>query len=362
MNTIAPPTTIKGPENSPNSFTVGTPPFNPFSSTPPPDPIASGQTIEVNPEKPNTTPPPQTVNFQTPDFLSGFVAQKTIENKDTPPIINQPLTGTDNSLNEEDFQMASEFLITAYDFGLGAFCRWYAGDITDAPYMLSESRKKPLIKLLTKMLVRAQSKFSIEIMFFVMLILAGVTPFIKATNKRDENKKKKIEEDKKKAESLKVVKPPPPSYSNPYNNEAPKREETTVGTAGPFPAPKDFPATTGKVDDPKQSEYQRALVDIETLTGKYETAMVKKTDKTLKPNQRKYHEKKAHEFYLQVQSIGARYKIPTPMQDPRQQNFFSDEELQLQRTRENDIPAITPKVEIVSHRKPGMPLPGKRTD
>lgn len=370
MNTIAPPTVIiKGPENNPNSFTVTPPPFNPFSSSPPPDPIATGQTIEVTPEKPNITPPPQTVNFENPDFLKDFVGKKTIENKDTPPVINQPLPGTDSSMNEEDFSMAAEFLINAYSYGLGAVCRWYAKDTTDAAYMLSDSGKKPLMKSLTKLLVRYQSKFSIEMMFFMMLITAAITPFIKANNKRQENIEKKIQEDRKKAEALKVVKPSPPMYSNPYNDKSPENSGTIISGTGNnsvmnvpnaqtnvsnAPIPSAPPLNVQPPTPAKPTAHEKALNDIELLTQKFEVHMAKRTDVTISKSSKGYHDRKAKELYLEIQTIGAAHKIPTPLPNPNEkikEDLFT-------KAKENDLKAITPKIEII--KKSGMPLPGKR--
>ncbi len=102
-------------------------------------------------------------------------------------------------LDVEDFEMIADFLIEAMEVATSTGFRWWALDSSDAPYEMTVSKKNKLKKLLAKILIRYAVKFPLIWVFVFTMVLAHITPFMKAKEHRKKvlqakKNKKKIPE------------------------------------------------------------------------------------------------------------------------------------------------------------------------
>jgi len=138
----------------------------------------------------------------------------------------------DDKLKPEDLEMVAEFIVTLIDTIIPHGLKLWSKDSSDKAYSLPEHKKKVLIKQLTYILIKNQTKFKIEIIFFIGLIMFYIPAFIKAKDNRKENKKAeadkkaiiqaRLEEEAAKQQFV-VRQETPPAY---MVNENPKNGET----------------------------------------------------------------------------------------------------------------------------------------
>lgn len=127
-----------------------------------------------------------------------------------------------NQYSVEDFQDLAEFGVELIDMIAVFAIRIFAKDDTDAPYQIPISRKNSLTRTLTKILIRAQMKFPLGILFFVGLVVAYATPFKKAKDHRKfvDEEQRKLSRQQKPREYIKEKKLPEKVIEGNNNNSS----------------------------------------------------------------------------------------------------------------------------------------------
>lgn len=143
------------------------------------------------------------LDFMNEDNVNDFIKTKTkvaadtIEPKKPHPSAEQIEAGElaeSNKLTDDDLEMVAEFIITLIDTFIPNLLRYWSKDTSDKAYSLPENKKKILIRQLTWILIKKKSKFKIEIIFIIGLVMFYIPAFMKARDTRKENKKLAIEE------------------------------------------------------------------------------------------------------------------------------------------------------------------------
>lgn len=109
---------------------------------------------------------------------------------------------TKESFSLEDYQMMSEFIIDALDWGGSSGLMYLAKDTTDAPYTLSVTKKDRLKKQLTRILVKSNAKMNFGVLFALSIILAYMKPVKHALETRKSIKEAELKIQREKAESI----------------------------------------------------------------------------------------------------------------------------------------------------------------
>ncbi len=152
-------------------------------------------------------PEKATVNIMDESFLDEHLEKKPIEdNKGTSSekksiketrsvselkdVYKKEEEESIDQLDYEDFAMIADFCIEGLEVGTVTIFRWWAMDKSDTNYEMTESKKKKLKELLTKIFIRYAVKFPLIWLFIFTLLLAHITPFLNAK----ENRKKMMAE------------------------------------------------------------------------------------------------------------------------------------------------------------------------
>lgn len=159
------------------------------------------------------------MEFMSDDALKSFVKKPTKEatqeenqfsNKSVEELkeqIKQEEVAAAQKFTVKDFEDISGFLIELIDTGISTGLRFWSGDTTSAPYEIPVSKKNMLKSQLTLILVKYQTKFSLEFMFLASIIIVYSIPFMKA---REYRKNKKLDEQDelkaKREERLTIIK------------------------------------------------------------------------------------------------------------------------------------------------------------
>jgi len=101
----------------------------------------------------------------------------------------------EDTLTVEDVKVFAETILDFLDIGLVTVARWYAKDVSDAPYELNKKKRDRLIKQLTYIIIKHKMKMPIELLFFVTLVMAYSSSFKKAHENRKEVKLGKVNYD-----------------------------------------------------------------------------------------------------------------------------------------------------------------------
>jgi hypothetical protein len=105
----------------------------------------------------------------------------------------------------DDFYLLAEVIVDIIEIIIVSLLRWYAKDNSDAPYLLTQTKKDRIVKLLCKVLIKYQQKFSIEFLLFLTVVTAFMTSARKAHKHRQEVLKLQKENDENYNEDTKEV-------------------------------------------------------------------------------------------------------------------------------------------------------------
>lgn len=136
------------------------------------------------------------LDFMNDDHVNSFVRQKTkvaepVNESKIFPSSDEIKAGErkqDDKLKAEDLEMVSEFIINLVDTVIPHGLKMWSKDTSATAYSLPESKKKTLTKQLTYILIKNQTRFKIEIIFFIGLIMFYIPAVMKARETRKENK------------------------------------------------------------------------------------------------------------------------------------------------------------------------------
>lgn len=92
------------------------------------------------------------------------------------------------NFSAKDMEDIAKVIIMVIDTGISTGLRMWAKDTSDSAYSISTEKRKMLEYQLTLVLVKYQSRFSIEFMFLISLVICYVVPFTKARTRRREMK------------------------------------------------------------------------------------------------------------------------------------------------------------------------------
>lgn len=91
-------------------------------------------------------------------------------------------------MSAEEFEMVAKFLINVIDTGISTGLRAFAKDTTDTGYSITTPKKNMLIEQLTFILIKHQTKFSMEFMFIIAILVCYSVPAKNAFDRRKELK------------------------------------------------------------------------------------------------------------------------------------------------------------------------------
>lgn len=137
------------------------------------------------------------VDFMSKSFIKNIVDKKTvksgeeenIEGEKKPSveevrkqIAEEEATAPTNTM--EDFEDISAGIVDVLDGLISSGLRWFAKDNIDTPYSLTATKANRLKNILSKILVKYQAKWSIEVIFICTLFTCFITPIKKARDHR----------------------------------------------------------------------------------------------------------------------------------------------------------------------------------
>lgn len=144
------------------------------------------------------------VNFVNEDFMAGFVKQKTresTEKKDEKGAtdgktvaeiqeqIKKEEANPNNQFSKEELMDFAEVFIDIVDLGISSGLRFWAGDTSSTAYELPIEKKRKLTRQVTNLFIKYQTKFSLEFMFIITLVICYSVPAKKAHDMRKAKKK-----------------------------------------------------------------------------------------------------------------------------------------------------------------------------
>lgn len=107
--------------------------------------------------------------------------------------IKQAEEQSKNNFSAKDMEEIAKVIVMIFDTGISTGLRMWAKDTSDTAYSITNEKRRMLEYQLSLILVKYQSKFSIEFMFLVSLVICYIVPFSKARERRKEMKQ--MEED-----------------------------------------------------------------------------------------------------------------------------------------------------------------------
>lgn len=135
----------------------------------------------------------------------------------------------------DDLRDVSTILVMMYDIGLSTSLKLFAGDDIDTPYTIAAPKLRKLENILTMVLVKYQTKFKVEFLFLLSLIIISWSPITIARKNRKaiklEKQRRKQREDQQ-AEYLKSKSKPQPVEKEPVEELFPEPD--------PAPKPDDY--------------------------------------------------------------------------------------------------------------------------
>lgn len=102
--------------------------------------------------------------------------------------IKQAEEQSKNNFSAKDMEEIAKVIVMIFDTGISTGLRMWAKDTSDTAYSITNEKRKMLEYQLSLILVKYQSKFSIEFMFLVSLVICYIVPFSKARERRKEIK------------------------------------------------------------------------------------------------------------------------------------------------------------------------------
>lgn len=156
-----------------------------------------------------------TISFKDNTTVKNFLNQKTgeapkpEEDKDkfydkTPGQIKDEVDVEKEEYTTEDFKDIAETLIDLIDGFASSGLRLYATDTTDVPYLMSDTKKKRLVKQLTRILIKYNKKFNLLMLFLITVIVTYLVPYKKARDMRKARRLQVLAEIERKKKSMEV--------------------------------------------------------------------------------------------------------------------------------------------------------------
>lgn len=186
------------------------------------------------------------VDFQDENSANQFASKQTKPSSDTTTNdgidphtsqedLQKQVLDYENSksgkLEYKDFLQFSEFIINLIDITVSTALNWFAKDTGNNAYSLPAPNKKLLIQQLALILSKYQSKFKIEFIFFMGLVVMYSGPAITAWNTRKEKIKLNPKKDTKtfKAEEKKSEEDNSSSDGKEDNSSSDGKENSSEG-------------------------------------------------------------------------------------------------------------------------------------
>lgn len=183
------------------------------------------------------------VDFMSEESASSFSSQQTKASKDTidpntsADEIKKQVEDYENSksgkLEYKDLLQYAVWIINTVDVAFSTALNWFAKDSSVTAYSIPEANKKILSQQLAMILSKYQSKFKIEFVFLIGLVVMYSAPVIAAVENR---KQKKIQAKRSsKIENEKTPDKPfyrhePPTMAEANKEEKPEQKEKEVPT------------------------------------------------------------------------------------------------------------------------------------
>lgn len=117
-----------------------------------------------------------------------------------------------SSFTPKDYEEMAGFVIDVIDVGLSQVCKWWSKEPSATEFSLGKESRNRLVRQLTLILCKYQSKFSLEMMFILTLVFLYGPALLSANKKRKEKAEKEAES------HLKVV------HNNPNFNQTPNQQ------------------------------------------------------------------------------------------------------------------------------------------
>ena len=167
------------------------------------------ENIELNEDKKDKHNPTFKMRLDDNDTISDFVKKETKQGKndtdesmfaeeDTVQNIRSELEKDVNNFTPKDFEGISSMAIDIIDMLFASLLRTIAADNSDAPYELTEAKKKAMKKSLSYVMIKHAKKVGIEWMLLGTFLSVYAAPFLAATGRRKQvNKAKKLRLDGK---------------------------------------------------------------------------------------------------------------------------------------------------------------------
>lgn len=149
------------------------------------------------PQQDETVP----VDFQSEDIAQQFAGAHTKPSDDGPKIdpnksaddiakeLNDYEASKTAKLKYQDLQKFAEWIINLLDTTVASILKWVARDSSLTAYQMPKQSKEMLIEQLAILLSRYQSKFRVEFVFFMGLLLVWGPPTYAAIQSRKNNAK-----------------------------------------------------------------------------------------------------------------------------------------------------------------------------
>ncbi len=94
--------------------------------------------------------------------------------------IKQETQTVEGSLSKDDMQDIADVIIDIIDMAISTGLRFYSGDSSSSLYEIDVNKKRRLVRQLANILVKYQTKFSLEFMFLLTLAICYSVPISKA--------------------------------------------------------------------------------------------------------------------------------------------------------------------------------------
>lgn len=199
------------------------------------DELKNGQSKDIPVDSKENEPQNVRVDFQDEDLASEYASQQTKPSKDninpntSADDIQKQVLDYENSksdkLEHKDLLQYATWIMNVIDISLSTALSWFSKDTARTAYSLEDAQKKILAQQLAFILSKYQSKFKIEFVFLIGLVVMYSGPVAAAIRNKKDNK---IKDDRasRDARRLPEKKPGEPFYR--HNSETPLEEQPKI--------------------------------------------------------------------------------------------------------------------------------------
>jgi len=137
------------------------------------------------------------VDFMNNNFMNDFISKeserseekesedgKGEEKVDSKGDSKIPDSSDGSSFTKDDFGDFAEVFMDILDMGISTALRFWAKDTSTTEYEVPVDKKRRLVRQLTNLFMKYQTKFSLEFMFVVTLLICYAVPVQKANKRR----------------------------------------------------------------------------------------------------------------------------------------------------------------------------------